>query len=143
MLNFELVTLEGIKFRESVHEALLPTALGQIGVFTNHAPLVSLAAPGIVSLRRKPSDPDDFMEHFALSGGVIEIVDNTVRVLSDEATHSDEINEAEETAAHTRALKLQSEAKDNVSLEKAQSLIDRQAVRLKVAGLRRHGKHKR
>lgn len=142
MLTFELVTLDGIKFKEDVHEALLPTPLGQIGVFTGHAPLVSLASPGIVSLRIKASDPDDFMEHFALSGGVIEILDNTVRVLSDEAHNPDEINEAEARAAHDRALQLKKEAKDRVSLSHAQSLIDRQAVRLKVASLRRQKKRR-
>lgn len=143
MINIELVTLEGVKFKESVHEALIPTPLGQIGIFSNHAPLVSLASPGVVSLRVKPSDPDDFMEHFALSGGVIEILNNTVRILSDEAHKPEEINEAEAKVAHERALKLKQDAKDNVSLAHAQSLIDRQAVRIKVAGLRRHSKRKR
>lgn len=140
MITFELVTLDGVKFKEDVYEALLPTPLGQIGVFADHAPLVSLATPGIVSLRLKANDPDDFMEHFALSGGVIEILDNTIRVLSDEAHNPDEINEAEAKAAHERALHLKKEAKDRVSLSHAQNLIDRQTVRLKVASLRRHKK---
>lgn len=138
MISFELVTLNGIKFHEEIHEAILPTPLGDIAVFTNHAPLISLASEGVIALRRREKDSDDMLEYFATHGGVLEIKDNKIRVLADEAAHSDEINEAEEKAAYDRAQKMKHEAKDLVSLDKAQSLIDRQAVRLKVAGLRRH-----
>ena len=140
MVNFELVTLDGVKFRETVHEVILPTVEGEIAVFTHHAPLVSIATHGAIAIRRKEKDPDDLLEYYATNGGVIEVLDNTVRLLADEATHSEEINEAEEKAAYERALKLKVEAKDLVSLDKAQSLIDRQAVRLKVAELKRHRK---
>ena len=142
MITFELVTLDGVKFHESAHEVLLPTPEGQIGVFENHAPLVSAAAQGVIAVRRKPGDPDDFMEHYAVSGGVIEILDNHVRVLVDEATHSEEINEAEVQKAHQKAQELLKEAKDPVSLDKARSLIDLQATRLKVAELKRHRKRR-
>lgn len=141
MVHFELVTLDGVKFKETVHEVILPTPEGQIAVFPNHAPLVSLAAEGVIAVRKKEKDSDDMLEYYATHGGVIEVLDNTVRVLADEAAHAEEINEAQEKAAYERALKLKSEAKDLVSLDKAQSLIDRQSLRLKVAELkRRHRK---
>jgi F0F1-type ATP synthase epsilon subunit len=57
--------------------------------------------------------------------------------LVDEADHADEINEAEVQKALERAQKMKAEAKDQVSLEHAQQLVDRQAVRLQVAGLKR------
>lgn len=140
MINFELVTLEGLKFRETVHEVILPTTTGQIAIFTNHAPLVSIANNGMIAVRKTEKDPDDLLEYYATNGGVIEVIDNTVRLLADEAAHAEEINEAEEKAAYERALKLKAEAKDLVSLDKAQSLIDRQLTRLKVAELKRHRK---
>ena len=77
------------------------------------------------------------MDNFAISGGVIEVADNTLRVLVDEADHADEISEAEAQKAYELAQKMKSEAKDQVSLEHAQSLVDRSAVRLQVAGLKR------
>lgn len=142
MIHFELVTLDGVKFRQQVYEVQLPTVDGLIGVFQNHSPLVSMAVPGIISIRHKAGEPDDMQELIATNGGVIEIGDNTVRVLVDEADPADEINEQETEAAHARAQKLRSEAKDQVSLDHAQSLIDRSAVRLKLAGLKRH-RHRR
>lgn len=138
MIHFELVTLDGIKFRQQVYEVQLPTADGIIGVFNNHSPLVSLAVPGVIKIRHKAGEPDDMQELIATNGGVIEVDDNTVRVLVDEADLAHEINEKEAEQAHARALKLRDEAKDQTSLDHAQSLIDRTAVRIKVAGLKRH-----
>lgn len=140
MIHFELVTLNGTKLAQDVYEVRLPTADGEIGVFPNHMPLVSIAVPGVIKVCPKQNTPDDMMEIFATNGGVIEILDNTIRVLVDEADRSDEINEAEAKKAHEHALKLKSEAKDQHSLAEAQSLLDRSAVRLKVAEVRRHRK---
>lgn len=140
MITFNLVTLNGVKFGDLVHEVILPTPDGQIAVFTDHMPLVSLVSPGVISIRKKDKDPDDFMEHYATNGGVVEIGENHLRVLVDEADQPDEISAAEAQKALEQAQKLRAEAKDQVSLDTAQGLIDRQAVRLKVAGLRRHNR---
>lgn len=137
MIRFELVTLNGTKFGEDVYEVVLPTADGYIAIFPNHMPLVSLATPGVISVRRKQGQDDESLEYFATNGGVIEVGQNVVRVLVDEADREDEINEAEVQKAFEHARSLAREAKDQISLQHAQSLVDRQAVRLQVAGLRR------
>lgn len=138
MLHFQLVALSGIKFDDDVYEVVLPTLDGQIGVLQDHMPLVSVATTGAIMVRRNQKDPDHLREYYATNGGVIEVSDNTLRVLVDEADHADELNEAEVQKALERAHKMKAEAKDQVSLEHAQSLVDRQAVRLQVAGLKRH-----
>jgi F-type H+-transporting ATPase subunit epsilon len=137
MIRLELVTLDGIKFGEDVYEVLLPTMEGQIGVLQDHMPLISAVTSGVISIRHKAGDPDDFMEDYAVHGGVLEVSGNTLRVLVDEADHADEINEAETQKAYELAQKMKREAKDQVSLEHAQHLVDRSAVRLQVAGLKR------
>lgn len=137
MINFELVTLRGAKFKQQVHEVLLPTPDGQIAVFTGHMPLISVASEGIISIRVKDTDPDDFMESFATHGGLIEITDKGVRVLVDEADHADDIVLAEAEKAHEAAKAALKNAKSHVSVDEAQSLIDRAAVRVQVASLKR------
>lgn len=141
MIKFELVTLSGSKFAGQVYEIILPTSDGIIGVLPGHMPLISVAVHGVISIRRRAEDRDDQMEHYATNGGVIEIQDDTLRVLVDEADYEDEINEAEVAKAIAEAQRLKSMAKDQVSLDHAQSLIDRQQVRMQVAGLRRR-KHR-
>lgn len=142
MIHFQLVALSGTKFDGDAYEVILPTLEGEIGVLQDHMPLVSVAKAGAIAVRRGEKDSDAAREFFAISGGVIEVSDNRLRVLVDEADHADDINEAEAEAAMERARALKAEATDEVSLEHAQQLVDRHAVRLQVAGLkRRHQKH--
>lgn len=137
MIHLQLVTLSGKLFDDDVYEVLLPTMDGQIGVLQDHMPLVSAATNGVISVRRNERDRDDQMEFFATNGGVIEVSQNSLKVIVDEADHADNINQAEAEAAHERALQLKAEAQDEISLEHAQQLVDRAAVRLHVAGLKR------
>jgi len=141
VIRLKLETISGTKFDDDVYEVQLPTMAGQIGVLPGHMPLISVATHGVIKVRRKATDPDDFMELFATNGGVIEVSDNILSVLVDEADHETDIDEAEAKKAYELAQKMKAEAKDQVSLEHAQSLMDRQAVRLQVAGLKR--RHRR
>lgn len=140
MIHFELITLTGVKLSESVHEVKLPTPQGQIAVYKNHAPLVSIASTGIITVRKKENTPDDLQENYAIDSGVIEITSDSVRVLVDVADKDTEVSEKEAEEALKRAKQLVSEAKDQVSLDKAQSLVDRQTSRLKIAELRRRNR---
>lgn len=137
MIHFELVTLDGTKFAQEVYEVILPTPDGHIAVLPHHIPLVSLATPGVITIRHNQKDSDNKLEYFATNGGVIEVLDNVVRVLADAADREDEINEQEAQKAFERAQKMVKEAKTPVELSQAQSLMDRHTVRLRVAELRR------
>ncbi|NCU37870.1 ATP synthase F1 subunit epsilon [Candidatus Saccharibacteria bacterium] len=140
-MNFELITLAGSKINEKVYEVILPTIDGEISVFPDHEALVTVAKSGVISVRREKQHTNDQLEYFAIGGGAIEINDNNVRVLVDEADHGEEIVESEASAALERALKMRDEATDQVELEKAHQLVDRHAVRLKVADLHRRKRH--
>jgi F-type H+-transporting ATPase subunit epsilon len=137
VFHFKLVALSGKKFDDDVYEVILPTLDGEIGVLQDHMPLVSVATNGSIAVRRQPRDSDNQREYFACSGGAIEVSDNTLRVLVDEADNANDINEAEAQKALERAQKMKLEAKDEISLEHAQSLVDRYEVRLQVASLKR------
>jgi len=141
LMNLELITLLGVKVDQPVYEVTIPTADGEIGVFPGHEPLVSIAVPGAISVRYKSGDPDSALDYFAITGGVIEIGPENVRVLVDEADNGADIIEAETKAALDRAVALRDSSKSQVELEKASQLVDRHAVRLKVADLR--SRHRR
>ncbi len=140
-MNFQLVSLDGVKFSADAYSIVLPTAAGQVTIMPGHEPLLGVVIPGVIVVRREKSDLDTHLEHYATNGGVLEVGKEGVRVLVDEATHGDEINEAEAEKAHQAALELRKNAKDQVELDKAQALVDRTTVRLQVAGLRR--RHRR
>lgn len=136
-MKLELVSLDGVKFSADAYSVILPTAAGQITVMANHEPLLGVVVPGVITIRRSKDDPEHHLEHYATFGGVLDVSSDTVRVLVDEAAHGDDINMAEAEKAHQAALDLRKNAKDQVELDKAQGLVDRHAVRLEVARIRR------
>jgi F-type H+-transporting ATPase subunit epsilon len=140
-MNLQLITLLGTKVDQEAYEVMIPTADGEIGVFPGHEPLVSIAVPGAITVRYNKQDADAKLDYFAISGGVVEVKPEGVRILVDEADHGDDIVESESKAALERAIAMRDNAKDQVELEKAHQLVDRHAVRLKVAELRR--RHRR
>ena len=140
-MKLQLVTLAGVQLDTEVYEVQLPTASGPIGVFPGHEPMVSMAVPGAITVRYQRGDGENKLDYFAIGGGVIDIADNTIKVLVDEADRGDDIIEAESKAALEKALKLKESATTQVELEKATALVDRHQVRLNVAGLRR--RHRR
>ncbi len=141
-MHLQLITLQGVSVDTDIYELMAPTTAGEIAVFPGHEPLVSLAAPGALAVRYEKGDKDTEIEYFAISGGVIEIKPDSIRVLVDEADRGDDITEAEAKTALERAQKMKSDAKNQVELDKASQLIDRSTVRLRVAELhhrrRRH-----
>jgi len=140
-MHLQLITLQGVRVDQDIYELIAPTSAGEIAVFPGHEPLVTLAVPGALAVRHKKEDRDEQLEYFAISGGILEVNQQSIRVLVDEADHGEDIMEAESRAALERALKLRDEAKDQVDLERAHQLIDRHQVRLRVADL--HRRHRR
>ena len=136
-MQLKLVTLTGVKVDEPIYSATIPTVDGDISVFPSHESLVTLARTGVIAVRFKAEDPDDLLEYFAISGGIVQIDQTQIRVLVDEADHGDDIIEAESQAALERAMKQRDEAADQIERENARQLIDRHLVWLKVADLKR------
>jgi len=140
-MKLQLITLLGTKVDREVYEVVLPTADGEIGVFPGHEPLIGLAVPGAIAFRQEKSGAHSNFEYYAITGGVIKISPTTIQVLVDEADSGEDIIEAETKAALERAIQMRDNAKDQVELEKAHQLVDRHAIRLKVADL--HRRHRR
>lgn len=142
-MKLQLITLQGLQIDEDVYSVTLPTMAGEIGVLGHHEPLLSALKPGVVTIRRQAGDPDYHLEHYATYGGVVEVADNQVRILVDEADLGDEINEHEASAAREEAERLKATATTQHELAHAQSLIDRYAVRVKVSQLRHRARQHR
>jgi F-type H+-transporting ATPase subunit epsilon len=136
-MNLKLVTLLGVQIDEEVYEVIIPTSMGEIAVFPSHEPLVTVVVPGAIAIRRHKGDGDEDLSYFAVSDGVVEISQTSVRILVDEADHGEDIVESEAKEALNRAIELRDNATDQIELDQAYQLVDRHAVRLKVAELRR------
>lgn len=136
-MKLELITVLGQKMNEDVYEVVVPTADGSISVYPMHQPLITVVVPGVLTVRRNRNDLDSQLEFYATSGGVAEIDNKRIRILVDEAEHADDITEAEAKAAYEAAQEMKVKAGEQVDLERAQQMMDRHALRLKVAEVKR------
>jgi len=85
----EIVTPERILYTNEVEMVVAPTIDGEIGVLPLHAPLVSVLRPGEIRVKWN-SDKD--VEWFAVSGGYIQIHEDQVIILADDAEIASKID---------------------------------------------------
>jgi F-type H+-transporting ATPase subunit epsilon len=88
MLKLEIVTPERRVLDTEVEAVTVPTASGEAGILTNHAPLVSELKPGVLTYTARGGAVDKL----AIAGGFVEVSGNKVSVLTDLAETSGEIN---------------------------------------------------
>lgn len=87
MIKLEIVTPEKKVFDESVDSVTVPTANGEIGILSNHSPLIATLKPGILTYTVKGTS-----EKLVVSGGFVEVSTNKVSVLADIAEKSEEVD---------------------------------------------------
>ena len=131
MLKLEIVTPERKVFDAAVDTVTVPTASGEAGILPNHAPLVSALKPGILIYTNGGS-----VERVAVSGGFVEVSDNKVSVLADEAETADEVS-VETARADREAAEKSLASAINQPYEETEHLRDQLETanaRLQIAG---------
>ena len=97
-LKLEIVTPEGTVYSEDAEMVTLPGVVGQMGIYSQHVPLVTQMVPGELIVRK------DGRDLFIASGeGLIEVTQDRVSVLTDLAVAADRIDEAKAEEAQQRA----------------------------------------
>ena len=129
MLNLEIVTPEKRVLSETVDVVTVPTLSGELGILTNHAPLISALKAGILSYGKSGAT-----ERMVIAGGFLEVSNNKVSVLADTAERADEIDveaaRAEREAAE-KSLGAWKGSEDEFELEKER--LERAQARLQLA----------
>ena len=87
MLNLEIVTPEKKVFDETVDSVSIPTSSGDVGIMTNHAPMISALRSGILTYVKSGQS-----EKMVISGGFVEISNNKVSILADFAETADDVD---------------------------------------------------
>ena len=86
----EIVTPEAILYTNEVQMVVATTAAGEIGILPLHAPIVTTLAPGEVRLRFGDNATD--WEYFSISGGYLQVHEDKVIVLADNAVAVSQID---------------------------------------------------
>jgi F-type H+-transporting ATPase subunit epsilon len=86
-LIVEIVTPEHIVYTNEVEMVVAPTIDGEIGILPLHAPLVGALKAGEVRVKH-----DGLVEWFAVSGGYIQVHEDKVIILADDAEAASQID---------------------------------------------------
>jgi len=87
MIKLEIVTPERRIFDAEVDSVTVPTASGEAGIMPQHAPLISVLKPGILTYSIK-----GVSSKLAVSSGFVEVNSDKVAVLVDTAETAEEID---------------------------------------------------
>jgi len=114
---------------DDVTSVVAPGVEGYLGVLANHSPLMTALKIGRLNFKRA----DGSVKEMAISGGFMEVHNNTVTVLAEAAEQAEEIDLERAERAAKRAEERLSTRDKNIDIERAQAALQRALNRLEVA----------
>lgn len=130
-LHLKVVTPEKLIFDEEVDEVVVTTDLGEIGILPFHANLMSNVIPGEMRIKN-----GNQAKVLATGSGLLQMVDNTLSIITDLAQGVEDINEKEIEEAKARAQSALEKTLTDEEYAETVAILERSLAQLKVK--RRH-----
>lgn len=125
-LKLEIVTPEGVTCSEDVEMVTLPGIEGEMGIYPQHAPLLTQLVPGEITVRKAGQD-----YFLAVGPGFAEVTGERVAVLTDMAIRGEELDEAKAEEARKAA-----EARLRERMTEDEAAVVNAAIARSIEGLR-------
>src|SRR5690348_16345813 len=100
-MHVEVVTAERELYNGEADIVIAPGTEGELGILPRHAALLTTLKVGQLVVKLSGAE-----EPFFVSGGFLEVSDNSVTVLAETAEHAEEIDQARAEEARRRAQEL-------------------------------------
>jgi len=97
-IHVDIVSAEGEMFSGLGEMVYVPAVMGEVGIAPRHTPFVSQIKAGDVRVRN-----GDDVQHFYVSGGMLEVQPHVVTILADTAIRAKDLDEAAAEQAKRRA----------------------------------------
>ncbi len=117
-VHVDIVSAEGSLFSGQGEMIYAPAVMGEIGIAPRHAPLVTRLKPGDVRVDPGQGKP---MEHFYVSGGIIEVQPFRVTIMADTGLRAADLDELAAKEAKQRAEEALVNKSGKMELAKAQA----------------------
>ena len=99
-VHIDVVSAEASIFSGEAEFVVAPASAGEVGLFPNHAPMITTIKPG--ALRIKQANVAEETLIF-ISGGMLEVQPGVITVLADTAVRGHDLDEAKAIAAKEAA----------------------------------------
>ncbi|HEX6809507.1 MAG TPA: ATP synthase F1 subunit epsilon [Gemmatimonadaceae bacterium] len=83
MLTVSVISAEATLFEGQATAVVAPAFDGEVGILTNHAPMITALGTGTLRVEDGAST-----QRFSVAGGFLQVVDNQVRVVTEQASIS-------------------------------------------------------
>jgi F-type H+-transporting ATPase subunit epsilon len=126
-IHVDIVSAEGAIHSGQAEMVYAPGVMGELGIAPRHTPLVTRLKPGDVRVDTGKGE----MEHFYVSGGILEVQPHVVTVLADTAIRAKDIDEAAAIEAKRRAEDALAGQKEEFEYAKAQAELAEAVAQLR------------
>lgn len=137
-MQVAVVTGERELFRGEAEEVIAPGSEGVLGILPHHAALLTTLKTGEMRIKLGSDEEDLF-----ISGGFLEVYNNTVTVLADVAEHAEDIDLARAEEARRRAQERLIEVKDERERARLSGALERATIRLRIVETTRRRSNRR
>jgi F-type H+-transporting ATPase subunit epsilon len=128
LLNLKIITPERVVLEKKVDEVSARAIDGELSILPNHQPLITALAIDVLRFKT-----DGVEEVAAVIGGLMEVGENQVTVLSDVAELDTEIDEARAINAKAMAEAEKTQKTDKMDVYLSEMAMSRAIARLKAA----------
>ena len=136
MFHLSIATAEQSIYEGDIESLIAPAVDGEVGILSNHHPLVTKLGPGKMHIIKADKSEQDLF----VTGGYLEVSNNNAIILADVVEDIDEITTEQARDARTKAQNLLKSAKDDVERDALQKELQIQMVRERFASM---GKYSR
>ena len=126
-IHVDIVSAEGAIHSGQAEMVYAPGDMGELGIAPRHTPLVTRLKPGDVRVDSGKGE----MEHFYVSGGILEVQPHVVTVLADTAIRAKDIDEASALEAKRKAEEALAGQKEDFEYAKAQAELAEAVAQLR------------
>ena len=138
MFHLTIVTAEQKLYEGEIEMLVAPAVDGEIGILTNHHPLVTKLQPG--AMRITKADKNE--EILFVSGGYLEVNNNKATILADIAENIEAIELEKAKAARLHAQALLKSAKADIDRDKLEEELRIAMMRERLADIAKYKKQK-
>ncbi|MEW6173663.1 MAG: F0F1 ATP synthase subunit epsilon, partial [Bacillota bacterium] len=121
-----IITPERVVYDGDARFVVVPGTEGDLGILPHHAPLITLLKTGLVRIAHEAAE-----SRFVITGGLLEIHENRVILLTGAAEHPEDIDLERAEAARERAERRLAARGPDVDFERARAALMRAVARLK------------
>ena len=137
-VHIDVVSAEAGIFSGDAEFVVAPAGAGEIGIYPNHAPMITTIKPGALRIKLADSAEETVIY---LSGGLLEVQPGVITVLADTAIRGADLDEAQAIQAKEAAEEAMRNRTSDIDYAKAQAELSEALAQIQMIEKLRKNTH--